>query len=308
MKLPTFNPVLTQTAAEYSQKQDGFIANRLFPFFPTQAQAAEYPVFKKENLLNVPAIKARAPGAAYERISMEFGQDTYATQDYGIEMPLDDRQLKIYPNLIAAQQAKTITLTRAMMVNKEIRARQIITTSGLPTSTPTTKWDQASADIIGDVKTITRAIYENCGMMPNMITMPLAVWNFVSESPQIVERIKYTFGGSVTKEMVARLFEVDEIVIAMSNNNTANEGATQSISSIWQNDVIFAVSDVNFDLETPSLGRTFGWIGNTPSGGEYGMKTYRDDKHSSWIHQIMHDVTEKVQASACGYIFTSVLT
>lgn len=309
MKTPTFNPILTQHSSEFAQKQDAYIASRLFPAFPVGAQAADYPVFKKENLLNVPKIKARAPGTPYQRINLEFGKDTYSTQDYGSAIPIDDRQQKIYANLLQSQKAKTVTLSRAMIINKEWRAKDKIydPAIAIPTSAASTAWSDSNADIIEEVKLIRTTIFENCGMLPNIVTMPLAVWNYVSNHPSIVDRLKYTSSGSVTTAMVAALFEIDEIVISMSNVNEATEGQPISTGSIWNNDVIFAYVDSSMDMDSPSLGRTFVWAGNSPASGEVVMKTHRDDENQSWITTAMHDVAEKVQAPACGYILTGVI-
>jgi len=307
-KRATFNPVLTQYSSDYSTQEDYYIADKLFPAFPVGSQSAEYPVFSKENIVNVAKIKPRAPGTSYKRIGLQSGKDTYATEDYGLSMPIDDRDAKIYPNLLASQRAKTTKITRDLRVNKEIRARDLIKGSTLiPTTDAEVAWNDPDADIVQQVKNVNTAMFENCGRTANVITMTLEVWNFVSQHPRLVERIQHTNGGSITTEMIARLFEIDQLCVAKSNINESNEGQTESVNSIWGNDVIFGRVDANFDIDTPSLGRTFVWNANSPQNGEIQIKTHRDDDVESWIVTGMHDIQERVQTPACGYVLTNTL-
>ena len=63
----TINPILSITATNYAVGADQYIAKKLFPVLPVAMQAAGYYVFKSENMLNVPALIARAPSTPYSR-------------------------------------------------------------------------------------------------------------------------------------------------------------------------------------------------------------------------------------------------
>ena len=307
-KIPTFNPVLQQASSEYSQSEDSYIAEKLFPAFPVGMQSGEYPVFGRENLLNVTKIKARAPGTPYQRIGLTEKKQNFSTRDYGLAIPVDDRQRKLYQNRLSAQQAKTIKLTRDMMINKEIRARDIIMGNDLiPKSPAATPWTDPSANIIGDVRDIRAALFENCGRTPNALFISFHLWQSVQQNIDIIDRIKHTSQKSVTTAMVAELFEIDNIYISKSNINEANEGQAESIGSIWGDDVIFAYVNGTLDVDTPSLGRTFAWTDNTPASGEIVMMSHRDEDVQSDIITAMHDVEENIQTPACGYILTGTV-
>src|SRR3954451_21060535 len=92
----TVNPILSVIANQFNAGADQYVARWLFPVFPTGEQAATYYKFDAENNLNIPALTARAPGAAYSRGRIQASQDTYATRDFGHEEVVDDRERKKY--------------------------------------------------------------------------------------------------------------------------------------------------------------------------------------------------------------------
>ena len=78
-----FNHVLTRTASQYAVNEAEYAAPALAPVFPVAVQAATFPVWLRENLLTVPDLKARAPGAPYVRLDMELGDDTFYSATIG---------------------------------------------------------------------------------------------------------------------------------------------------------------------------------------------------------------------------------
>lgn len=189
-----FNHVLTLAATNYAVNEAEYAAAALAPTLRVGVQAATFPVWSRENMLNVPVLKARASGAAYPRVSMEIGSDTFATRDYGIELPLDDRQKAIYASALDADKGKINRGTRILMLNKERRIHALATSAAVPNSSPATKWDAAGADPIGDIDAIKEVIHDNCGLDANVAIIPREVFNILKEHDKILEKIKYTRG------------------------------------------------------------------------------------------------------------------
>ena len=305
-----FNHVLTRTASQYAVNEAEYAASALAPVFPVAVQAATYPVWLRENLLTVPELKARGAGAPYVRLDMALGDDTFATRDFGAEIPLDDRQKAIYANAFDADRGKIQRGTRVLMLNKERRVHKLVTGPGVPTSAVATKWDDYdNSDPIGDIKAVKEVIHDNCGMDPNLAVIPRDVFNVLSEHPMFLEKIKYTQKGILTADLIAAIIGVDRVVVAGVVENQANEGQSISIAKLWGDSVILAYSNPVIDLESPTFARTFAWNGYTGAqGGELAVKTYREDNPPATIHQLMHDVDERLAAAACGYHLSDALT
>jgi hypothetical protein len=58
------------------------------------------------------------------------------------------------------------------------------------------------------------------------------------DNADIVDRIKYTSQESVTEDLLARLFNVDRVLIMAGTYNTAAEGATASYSQVGDRDAL----------------------------------------------------------------------
>ncbi|YCM47023.1 hypothetical protein V2O64_24585 (plasmid) [Verrucomicrobiaceae bacterium 227] len=219
----TYNHVLSGVATAYAGTQTGLVANILFPAFRSGVQAGEYPIFSAENMLNVTRLKQRAPGAPYPNIQLEVGKGKFATNDYGGVIPLDNRQKKIYRSNFDADQAATMTLTNTLLINKEWRAKEVLDASGVPTSTPATKWDAVGGNAKEDVKLARRAIRQNCGRKPNEIIIASDVFDFLEDSDALREQFKYTSNVmSLDTPTLGRTFVWNE------NNSSSGEFSAKS--------------------------------------------------------------------------------
>jgi hypothetical protein len=97
--------------------------------------------------------------------------------------------------------------------------------------------------------------------------MGRAVFNALKNHPTIIERIKYTSSAIPTTQLLAALFDVDEVLVAASLVNTAAEGQTKSISYNFGKSVLLAYSNPNPGLLAPSAGYTFVWNGVSDGAG-----------------------------------------
>lgn len=302
-----FNHVLTLAAATYAVNEAEYAGPVLAPVLRVGVQAATFPVWSRENMLNVPKLFARGSGAPYPRLDMQIGSDTFATRDYGIELPLDDRQKAIYASALDADRGKIERGTRVLMLNKERRVHALATGGGVPTSSPSTKWNQSNSDPIGDIDAIKEVIHDNCGLDANLAVIPRDVFNILKEHPKILEKIKYSERAVVTSEIIASVLGLGRIVVPGATQNSANEGQAVSITKVWGDSIIVAHVNAAQNLETPSFARTFAWSGYTKATGEFAVESYRENNPPATVHQLKHDVDEKLAASACGYHLSDVL-
>jgi hypothetical protein len=291
----------------YAAGADQYVAKQLFPVFPTGLQAATYYKFDAENMLNIPALIARAPGTPYSRGRVQASQDTYATRDYGHEEVVDDRERKKYASAFDADKAAVRRAMRVVLVNQEVRAHALAVGSGVPTSNVSTKWDANGGDPIGDVKAAREVIRINSGMLPNTMLFTQPVLDVLSELPVILDKIKYSQRGIVTAELLAAVFQVERIIVAKTVANSANEGQAVTPADIWGDDVMLAYVDASRDLDVPTFGRIMHWTEEVGAEGIV-VESYRDDTGRSDVHRVRNDSDEKLVAPAAGYRLGDVLT
>lgn len=302
----TANPILTQTAVKFMHNAKEFAGSALFPIFLTGEQAAQYYVFDRENALNIPKNIQRAPGTGYARSLMKLSDDSYSCKEYGHEEPVDDIEKAKYASALDADNASVTRSTNIVLVNHEIRSHALATGSGVTSSTPGTKWDAADPDPVGDVDAAKEVIHDNCGLDANTMIISRDVFNILKELSVILDKIKYTQKGVLTPELLAGVFNVENLVVAGTVTNSAAEGQTISPAKIWGDSVVLAHVNKAQDLKAPNFGRTFAWSKFTGRKGIL-VKSYREEKINSDIHRATQNTDEKLVGAECGYHLSDVL-
>lgn len=305
----TRNPVLTATFNKYVMDAAGFVGVTLAPIFRTGEQSSSYYVFDRENMLNIPRLKGRAPATPYERSIMKVSDDQYACKNYGHETPVADEERKKYAIAFDADQSAVKRNAHIILFNHEVRVKAIYDSAGVPNSSPAVKWDDyadAASDPVGDVKAAKRVIQVNCGMEPNTLTLSKQVYDVLTEHPKIKELYKYVEGGIISQEMLRKAFEVQTLKVAGSVENIANEGQVLNPAYLWGDNVILSVSSASPDLQAPNAARTFVWLGG---GGEAGsiVESYREDNIDADIHRSKHHTAEKLTGAEMAYRLSNVL-
>lgn len=306
----SFNPVLTTLFNGYFQDPAGFVGTRLAPLFRTAEASSTYPVFGKENYVNMPVLRQRAPSTPFQRSGLALSADQYAVKQYGHETPVADEWRKKYARQIDADRAAISRNAATILYNHELRVKALFTSNAIASATPGTKWDAANSDPIGDVKAAVAVIELASGLRPNTISIPRAVADKLSLNAKI-RAVFPQYNGPITVDMLRTAFEIENLVIAGGKHNTANEGQAVAIDYLWGDDVILAVAGAGQDLESPSAARTFLWdVAGESGGGDTGsfVETYRDDSIKSDVHRSQHSTDEKLCGASLAYRLRDTLT
>ena len=126
--------------------------------------------------------------------------------------------------------------------------------------------------------------------------------------PDVVDRIKYTSSQTVTAEMLARMFEVDRVLVAKAVKATNNEGATGAYGFAYGKSALLCHVAPSAGLLTPSAGYTFAWTGVSGGmGTTMGTSQFRLEhlKAERVEGEIAFD--NKVVGADLGYFFTTAV-
>jgi len=315
-------PDLGLAVQEYDALADvnGFIGPRVLPVFESALQNAQFARIPIEALLQNPEV-ARAPGAAYNRGDWKYEKDNFATVEYGWEEPVDDRESRILARyfdseVIAAQRAQSFVLRAA-----EMRiAAALFNEATFSATAVTNEWDDAAnAEPIDDVEAAVRRVWARCGLWPNALVIDRSVFRNLRNCEQIVERINSQGAGNrtlprdITAQMLATVFDLDEVIVAGSPTgnavkNTANEAKSVSISPIWSGEYAMVARIARTsDLREPCLGRTIHWgEDGSQIGGTF--ESYYSDERRSNIVRCRHDVHEKLLYTEAADLLSNITT
>ena len=320
----TLNPILTAVANGFMRDPKGFVADLIAPRFPAPLQAGTYYKFDVDDIANVPNLKARAPGAPYQRIQTKVTNDSYNCENYGLEAPAPDEERKKYAVYFDLDRVKTARIIDTIRVNRELRVTALIAT--LPAVNIAVPWNDPASIPKTDVDAACEVIRQQTGTPKSMITMTIGHPTFLALQTHklLVDLFKYTSAGILNEDKLAAYFGVRRVVVAYNVQAINHEGQAFSAADIWGNLAAFTVDVESADLEVPCTLRTFHWTaftseittldsGGAPTTGtgggpgEQSIFTYRDETVKADVHRGDHYVAEKVVASTTGYVLNGCL-
>lgn len=302
--------ILTNISIAYLQQQKNYIAPRVFPVIPVDKQGDKYFTYDRNDFLR-DEVKKRAPnteseGSGYGQSTDNYYADVWAFHKDVSDQVIENSDAPLNPEADAARFVVQKFLTK---MDLQWVADYFTTSVWGTDATPTILWDDAASDPITDVDTGKRTILVSTGFDPNTLVLGYDVWRQLKNHPDIVDRYKHTTADTVTPEMVARLFEVDRILVSKSVYASNVEGETAAYGFTAGKHALLCYVPPSPSLLTPAAGYTFTWTGVSDGAGSQiatvriPMPTKRSVRVES---QMAWD--NKVVATALGYFFNSAVS
>lgn len=287
------NKPLTNISIGYMQKARNFVAARVFPNVPVTKQGDRYFTYAKDDFFR-DEMKERAPGT--ESAGSGYTVDntpTYFAKVWALHKDLDDQTRANYDDPLSPDRDATNFLTQKGLIRREklwvnsyfktgVWGVDLTGVSGTPGAGQFKQWDQAGSTPVSDVQKQRIRIAETTGYMPNKLVIGPYVWLALSQHAEILDRIKYTQRGQITLDLLASLFDVDEVLVPFGTENTAIEGAAGSYSFITGKHALLVYAAPAPSLMEPTGGYTFswtGWFGAGPEGNR--IKRFRMEELES---------------------------
>ena len=267
------NRPLTEISIAYMQEQTNFIADRVFPRIPVAKQSDRYFVYSKADWLRT---DAQVRGPATESPGSGFDIDntpTYYAPVYALHKDVDDQTRANADEPLNLDRDATLYVTEQLLIKRDmVWAGSYFTTgkwgldlqgvAAAPGANQFLQWDQAASTPIEDITGQAIAIAKNTGRRPNTLVLTPDVFNTLKQHADLIDRVKYTSGQSLTTAVLANLFEVERVLVAWAVRNTAAEGAAASMSfAVGSKGALLVYSNPNPSILQPSGGYTFSWTG-----------------------------------------------
>ncbi len=271
------NTALTTIATAYLQEDDVYIANKVFPSVPVQHRSDVYFKYRKGDFFRDDFQKradgAESAGSGWNMDqSMPYQADVWALhKDIGSQAranqdPAVDLDVAATKYLIQKGKIHRDRIFVSKYMTPGVWGRDVTgSATGTPGTTTTRLWsDDANGDPITDVAEAMDYVQQNTGFLPNTLTLSYKAYKAIKKHPLIIDRIKYVmpaYGGKITPELLASLFDVDKVVVSRAVYNSADEGATDNFSYVSGSDALLTYSAPEPGLMVPSAGYLFPWIG-----------------------------------------------
>ena len=277
------NAPLTNISVAYIQDASRFVASRVFPVVPVNRQSDRYYTYDRGDF-NRDEMKRRAPGT--ESVGGGYDLDaaeTYYCDVWAYHKDVPDQVRGNQDAPIESDRDATLFVTQKGLIRREKAFAEGFFTSGVwgtdmggvsatPTSGEFLQWNDANADPVGDIRAAKRDIAEGTGFEANVMVLGRPVYDALVDHPDIIDRVKYgqTPGkaATVTRDALAALFEVDEVLVMNAVENAATEGQAESTAFIGGKKALLCHRAEVPGLLTPSAGYTFAWKGLDGAGEE----------------------------------------
>lgn len=291
------NAPLTNISIAFLQNSANFVATSVFPNIPVQKQSDRYYVYERGDF-NRDEMQLRAPATASSGGGYTLDNTpTYFANRYSFHKDIPDELRANADAVLSPDREAAEFITHKALIKREklfsntyfktgVWTYQKAGVAGTPTTGQFKKWNDATSTPIKDVRLGKAAIAQSTGFEPNKLVMGRSVYDAIVDHPEIIDRLKYgqTAGAPAmaSRQALASLFGVDEILIMNAIENTAAEGATAAHSFIGGNHCLLTYSTNAPGLMTPTAGYTFSWTGLLGSGADGNrIKSFRMEDRSA---------------------------
>lgn len=306
---------LANFAVRYPRSR--FVAEQLIPNISVDKQSGEYPIFDAARRAMASVNDLRTPGVGANMVKFDITWDNYLCGGHALKTEITREERKNADEAVAAgmEAASINLLTGRVLTNQDIdlRARMdaAVAASGL-TANVTDEWNDRTSGIpADDIETAINAVRASSGLVPNVMLMDFAPWQALASHPQILDRI--VAGGNNTEpamaspEAIAKIFKLDKVIVVDTMKNTAMEGQTASLSTIWGDEVYVLHQQEQLIEDLPSFMFRFVWDAPTSVDG-WEVTTWTDDDTKSDYYRIERYSVQKVIAQNLIYKIGETLT
>lgn len=315
---PTVNQVhvnvpLTNISTAYIQKEENYIASKVFPVVPVDHQSNVYYTYTKADWFRDEA-QLRKGGTESAGSGYGLSTASYNCLTYAVHKDIDDQTRANSDSMLSPDRDATEFVTQRLLMRQEIQwMADYFTTSiwGTDKSVAATWDDYTSSTPLEDVDTGISTILSNTGFRANTLVVGWNVYKRLRRHPHIVDLLKYTNAGQAmnpTPQLIAQVMGVDRVLVSQGIKNTGLEGETAAYSFIAGNSALLCYTTNAPSLMSPTAGYIFMWKDVSQGlGSTVGIKKFRMEQIASDRVEGQISFTDKVVGTDLGYFFGSVV-
>ncbi|HEL7676540.1 TPA: major capsid protein [Stenotrophomonas maltophilia] len=297
------DPILTTHAQGYLRP--GNVGRFLFPIATVRSYGGQILEFGKESFRRYNT--KRAPGSATKRITFGYAGKPYAITPAGLEALVPDENQNDaaqVPGLDLASDAVDVVLDTHELAHEYECAELARDASKYDNDHKVTLagsniWTADGSDPTQDIGKAKNAVRGSIGVRPNTVLLSASSFAALESNKSIIDRLKYTGRDSVTAELLAKLWNVQNVYVGEA---VGASGQDDDLSDVWGNDVIVAyvappTGGNSRSNARPSYGYTY-----SITGMPLVRKPYRDENARSWVYPVDADRVPVMSGMLAGYL------
>lgn len=309
------NPQLTAVAIGYSNPDYTLIADKVLPRVRT-AKQFRYTTYSLAEAFSVPPTRVGRKSAPTQ---FDFSGTLVNDEclDWGLDSPVPIDEIQAWQDMarpssggpVSPEVKVTKLLKGLVQIDREVRvAGLVFNTANYPagnqaTLAGTSQWsDFANSNPLDAMLTALDVPV----MRPNTLVLGQAAWTKVRQHPRLIQAANASAqtGGAITKQDLADLLEIREVLVGAGFVNNARIGQPASLSRVWgKAAAALFISEDSANADQPTFGWTAQWgdeiAGSIPDedvGLRGGMRV-----------RVGESVKEIISANAVGYYWANAV-
>jgi hypothetical protein len=317
------NPVLSNFAMGIIVQH--YVATKILSILPVGSKSGKFFKFLRGILYRDDA-DVRAPGTRSKGGSHNYATDNYYCEEiaWHEDVPDEARDNEGMP-LKPEQDAVAVCMAKIMLSLERITAGILLNPTNWAaghTEDAEGGWKAgASSTFYADVIDKMRFIQARGGMKPNKLVIDDQTYTNAKQDEIIMDKIKYTQRGVLTKDLLADIFELDQVIVGDAIFSTSEETKDDEIGTtqaIWETNpgkgsglLLYAPEVVGVKEVTAAV--IFRWVrsamrtmlAQAPTNMmPVGIRQWRvEDPHSDRFEGFM-DTDVKISGPDLGFLFT----
>jgi hypothetical protein len=329
MPQPTYRDIyvnrpLTNLSIAYQQEARNYIADQIFPQVPVNRQGDLYYRYVMDDWFRSMA-GVRAPATESPGSGWDITTDQYYANVYSVHKDIDDQTRANADTVFDMDRDATLFVTTNLLLKRDILfysaymgtgiwtggtggAADQVGVASAPAANQFLQFNQSGSDPVNTIQTQALSIQRQTGFAPNTLVIGPSVLQALRNHSLILDRIKYTQRGIVTTDLLAALFDVDNVLVTLGVQNTAQKGQVLNMNFMSDKSMLLAYTAPNPGLMTPSAGYIFTWTGLLGAGA-YGtrIKRFRIERIESDRVEGEMAFALKVVAPQLGVFFSAAV-
>jgi len=311
--------ILTNISVAYMQKQENFIADKVFPVIPVDKKSDKYFVYTKNDWFRDEA-QRRADATESAGSGYNLTTGTYAADVWAFHKDVGDQTLANSDAPLNPLREASEFVTHRLLLRKELQFVSDFFTTGVwaddvtgvassPSSGQTIQWSNyTTSDPINDIEAGKAEILGNTGQEGNTLVLGYETFRQLKNHPDLVDRIKYTSSQTITTDMLAAMFDIPRVMVAKAVKATNKEGASDAFSFAYGKGALLCHVASNPGVLTPSAGYTFNWTGVSGGlGANIGTSSFRMESIKATRVEAEMAFDNKVIGSDLGYFWDGIV-
>jgi len=296
------DPVLSNFAVAYSNP--AYVAEIILPNFKVSKDTGKYFTFDKTKFRVENSYRAMGDPAREISHSMA-AQGTYSINEYALKEFVPDKLVDQADQPIDPEMDATEVVLEKLLVTKELSLATTLADTGTITQNTTlsgtSQWsDYTNSDPFSNINTAKSTVFGSTLKKPNILLLGKTVFDKLVDHPDIVDRIKYSQLGVTTQELLARLFDVEQVLIGAAYYNSAKEGQTDVIASIWGKHAWLIYADKNPGARKVTLGYHF--VSDPKQ-----VSKYKPEGRKGIFVEVSESYDQKLVATSAAYLIKNAV-